>query len=133
MEDNVRDALDVNGFWRVTQDATPWFTRYRHEFIESLRFSESDFVDQPVACLFAVAASEENPIAQMESMRQVRNYPALLQAGTYDRDMLHKMYVVVHDNQSTNPNSLDQYVLRLARPLCIDGSECGVCLCVSVI
>jgi hypothetical protein len=86
--------MDVNGFWRVTGDATPWFSAYRHQFFETLRFSEYEFVDQPVACklvlyhcsgrfrpasplyfpastsigLFAVAASDENPVSTYRSL-----------------------------------------------------------------
>jgi hypothetical protein len=107
MEDNVRDTLDVHGFWRTTPEVSGWYTRYRNEFVETLRFSEFDFIDQPIACLYAVSASEESPLGTMESLRQNRHLPALLQNGFYDRD-LHKMYAVVHDNHSTNPNAIDQ-------------------------
>jgi len=33
----------------ATPDATPWFTRYREEYIETLRFSPYEFLDHPIA------------------------------------------------------------------------------------
>jgi hypothetical protein len=75
-EDRLRDHQDAQGFLRseplrrflccvtraslillifvtgtaVSQDPTPWFTRYRQEFVETLRFSDAELLDHPVAC-----------------------------------------------------------------------------------
>ena len=99
--DGIQDAHDVAGFLRTTPDPTPWFSRYRSEFQEVLRYHESELIDQPLALLVAVSTTDQNPLNLIESLRSMRNLPVVFQKGIYDSpaNMLRSV-VVLHDKAS---------------------------------
>ena len=92
----------------MTPEPTPWFSKYRTEFLESLRFNEAELLDHPVACtrvaalryekhaqticweiagIVAIASSDANPVALVDSLRGVRSLPRLFKRGVYDSNI----------------------------------------------
>ena len=99
--DGVSEPADVSSFLRRTPDPTPWFTRYRGEFHETLRYHESELLDQPLALLVAVSTGDANPLNLVETLRAQKNLPAVFQRGVYDSasNMLRNI-VVLHDKHT---------------------------------
>lgn len=103
--DGIRDELDVDGFHRVFPNPTPWMDEYRRELENVLQFNPIEFIDQPVACIYAISTEEADPIQLIDQMRSMRNLPELFRAGHYD-SAIYRSYVLVHDNHCAEPNVL---------------------------
>lgn len=102
----ARDALrspgDLAGFLSRVRDPCPWWTRYRAEFLETLRSSDCELPDFPVAVIVAVAATEDSADRSAEALHSMHRLPSLLQRGVADAT-IPRAYVVVTDHDVTSP------------------------------
>ena len=44
-------------------DPTPWYTAYREEYANTMRFHEDEMIDHPVAIIVAVSSADPDPEA----------------------------------------------------------------------
>eukprot|EP00877_Chromochloris_zofingiensis_P003658 jgi/Chrzof1/13293/Cz07g27240.t1 len=84
-----------------TPDAlTPWFTKYRDEFMRLLRFGEHEAVDHPVACIYFVPSDVAEPVSHVEALKNQLPQPPLMQADLMfpvKDSFFPKYYVLLHD------------------------------------
>ena len=103
--DTVKGVDDVPTFLKAVGDPVPWYTRYRHDLLGSLRFSEQELLDQPLAIMIAVSSAEGAGAAQfIDTCRSNRLLPAIMQKGVYDSNIPHCV-VIVHDKHSESADS----------------------------
>ena len=103
--DTVKSTDDVSTFLKAVGDPVPWYTRYRHDLLGSLRFSEQELLDQPLAIMIAVSSTEGAGALQfIDTCRSNRLLPASMQKGVYDTAIAHCV-VVVHDKHSESSDS----------------------------
>ena len=103
--DTVKSVDDVAAFVKAVPDPVPWYTRYRADLLGSLRFSEQETLDQPLAIMCAVSSSEGAGAMQfIDTCRSNRLLPAAMQKGVYDTAIAHCV-VVVHDKHSESADS----------------------------
>ena len=103
--DAVKCVDDVQPFLKAVVDPVPWYTRYRHDLLGSLRFSEQELLDQPLAIMIAVSSTEgAEAIKFIDTCRSNRLLPASMQKGVYDSNIAHCV-VVVHDKHSESADS----------------------------
>jgi len=97
-DDGINDALDVASFIRRTQDPTPWYTLYRREYLEVLRFHESELIDMPMATMIAISSVDPDPINTIEQLRSHAALPAVYAKGVYDTpNNMARCILVIHD------------------------------------
>ena len=103
--DTVKGVDDVPAFLKAVGDPVPWYTRYRHDLLGSLRFSEQELLDQPLAIMIAVSSNEgAGAIQFIDTCRSNRLLPASMQRGVYDTAIAHCV-VIVHDKHSESTDS----------------------------
>lgn len=49
----------------TTDENTPWFSLWRTQFLQSVRFFNHELTQQPVALLFMVTTDDEDPTAKI--------------------------------------------------------------------
>ena len=103
--DTIKSPDDVAPFLKAVGDPVPWYTRYRHDLLGSLRFSEQELLDQPLAIMIAVSSTEGAAAMQfIDTCRSNRLLPASMQKGVYDSNIAHCV-VIVHDKHSESSDS----------------------------
>ncbi len=87
---------------------TPWFDKFREEFLLGLRASEHESFEHPVACLTVVSTANSDPIACFNQLYNPDNPPKLFSDKLMDRDLF-RFFILLHD-ESTGPTD-NKYVL----------------------
>jgi len=63
---------------------SPWYEQWRMAMFRSLRWSEHEGLDQPVAALYVVLSTEPEPVALLEQLLQPSHMPPLCTQGVLD-------------------------------------------------
>lgn len=102
-------SIDLPAMVAMAHAETPesWYQRYMREFVRSLRFSEHETVDHPVACILVVASSAKDPVAAFKELYSTQRLPVLLTEGIMDPAM-HKHFVLLHDLQEGPRDSAEE-------------------------
>ncbi|KAJ2743072.1 hypothetical protein H4S06_005629, partial [Coemansia sp. BCRC 34490] len=86
-------AGDIGGW-------APWYTAFRHDWVDATRASEHEAFQHPVACVLAVSGSEPDPVG---SLRELQRHAVVgrVQAASFTGPSLLFYYVLVHDERDT--------------------------------
>ncbi|KAF2078684.1 hypothetical protein CYY_000055 [Polysphondylium violaceum] len=95
----LRTKQDVPYFHKICQEPTPWFERYRHNFIKSSHNLELETFSHPIACILAVSSEDSNPIGMLVKMFDSSKPPPLFQQYNIDAN-IPKLYMLVHPEHS---------------------------------
>jgi hypothetical protein len=71
---------------RTEQQRTPWFTLWKKQFFQSVRFPSPphELTHQPICFIFFLSVEDNDPLMAIEAMRRPENLPAAYRAGIYD-------------------------------------------------
>jgi trafficking protein particle complex subunit 8 len=93
-KEELRRFLDET--LRRGEEVTPWYCRYREEFVRSLGVSDHEFIEHPVACVCVLSASNPNPSATVKRLYNAKAAPIVFREAHMHTDL--PMFVVMlHD------------------------------------
>jgi hypothetical protein len=75
---------------------TPWFDKFREEFLLGLRSSEHECFEHPVACLSVVSTTNPDPILCFNQLYNPENPPKLFNDKLMERDIF-RFFILLHD------------------------------------
>lgn len=67
-----------------TDSLTPWFSKWKQQFLNSTRFSDHEVTQQPIAFIYFISATEHDPLGTIDMLKRAENLPALYKEGIYD-------------------------------------------------
>ncbi|KAN0050357.1 hypothetical protein ACTA71_003477 [Dictyostelium dimigraforme] len=96
----LRTKQDVPYFQKICQEPTPWFEKYRHQFIKSLHNLDLETFTHPIAVIMAVSSEDSNPIGMLVKMFE--KPPPIFQQLGIEVTNIPKIYMLIHpDNAHT--------------------------------
>ncbi|KAK5582253.1 hypothetical protein RB653_003836 [Dictyostelium firmibasis] len=96
----LRTKQDVPYFQKICQEPTPWFEKYRHQFIKSLHNLDLETFTHPIAVILAVSSEDSNPIGMLVKMFE--KPPPIFQQLGIEATNIPKVYMLIHpDNAHT--------------------------------
>ncbi|KAM9944612.1 hypothetical protein ACTFIT_009323 [Dictyostelium discoideum] len=96
----LRTKQDVPYFQKICQEPTPWFEKYRHQFIKSLHNLDLETFTHPIAVILAVSSEDSNPIGTLVKMFE--KPPPIFQQLGIEVTNIPKIYMLIHpDNAHT--------------------------------
>lgn len=63
-------------------------------------------ISHPVVLLLVVATTDVDPVACMQELASVHHMPQCMISGQYDKDSVHKVYLLIHDMSSKSAADL---------------------------
>lgn len=78
---------------------TPWFDRYREEYLNSFYLSDHETWDHPVACVSVVSSDDPDPVRTSKELYSSERPPKLFSDRNVDPDVF-RFYVMLHDAQN---------------------------------
>ncbi|CAJ1351471.1 unnamed protein product [Effrenium voratum] len=91
---------------------SPWYEQWRKALFTSLRWSEHEALDQPLAALLVVQSTEEDPAGQLEQLLHSSRMPPLCSTGVLD-PVPGKAAVLLHDPKDPQSPSEEQLAGKL--------------------
>ncbi|ETO23482.1 hypothetical protein RFI_13700 [Reticulomyxa filosa] len=82
-------------------DPTPWFSLYQAQFLETLKYSQYDFIDAPIAAMYVASTRDEDCVKKLKLLSQPDNLPSKFRNGIFSKD-LYKVFVLIHNKHDTN-------------------------------
>eukprot|EP01132_Coremiostelium_polycephalum_P002787 gene2787-3466_t len=95
----IRSKQDVPYFNKVCQEPTPWFDKYRYQYIKTLHQADIETFSHPIACILAVSSEESNPIGMFVKMFDPSKPPQIFQQFNADSN-IPKVYLLIHPETS---------------------------------
>lgn len=66
------------------EQLTPWFSKWKRQFVQQTMFGDHELLNQPVAFLYFISAQEHDPLGTIDILKRADNLPALYKEGIYD-------------------------------------------------
>ncbi|KYQ90212.1 hypothetical protein DLAC_08813 [Tieghemostelium lacteum] len=95
----LRTKQDIPYFQKICPEPTPWFDKYRHNFIRASHYLETETFAHPLACIIAVSSEDQNPIGMLVKMFDPAKPPQIFQQYNIDPN-IPKIYILVHPETS---------------------------------
>jgi hypothetical protein len=87
---------------RTEQQRTPWFTLWKKQFYQSVRFPSPPYelTAQPICFVFFLSVEDNDPLTAIEAMRRPENLPAPYRAGIYDnsKNAIRQFVFILNDS-----------------------------------
>ena len=90
--------------------STPWFLKYRQDFLRLLCFDVNETYDHPLGCIYAISSAEVDSIKAFEDLTDSANIPTLMlqeQMAPVSDDHCGKLFVIVHDGSREGQTGLE--------------------------
>ena len=97
------------------RDRTPWFSSYQKVFLETLRYSESEHTDQPVAVMYVGSTRDQNVIMQLSHLARPEHLPTRFRTGFYDTRSLCRVFIILHDKHDKHLQP--QFVFKIGKSI----------------
>jgi len=81
---------------------TPWYTKWRKQFLNQTKFIDHDLTYQPVAFIYFISATEHDPLGTIDVLKRAENLPKLYKEGIYDDSIQNTLQFVLILNQTDN-------------------------------
>jgi hypothetical protein len=78
---------------------TPWFDKYREEYLNSFYVSDHEMWEHPLACITIVGSDDPNPVTTHRELYNADRPPKLFTDKYVDADLF-RIYVMLHDCQN---------------------------------
>lgn len=88
-----------------TKTHTPWFDKWKQHFLSTTKFSDHELTEQPIAFLYFISGTENDPLASIDTLRKAENLPALYKEGIYDDTGAQTFILIL--NPTNNPKLAD--------------------------
>ena len=72
--------LDYHKF----EQLTPWFSKWKRQFLQQTMFGDHELVNQPIAFVYFICATEHDPLGTIDMLKRAENLPSLYKEGLYD-------------------------------------------------
>lgn len=89
---------------------SPWFEKYRDEFLRLLCFDSHETFDHPVACIMAISSSDPDPLKALNKLKTENSWPPLMSQEYMfhiQEEDFAKFILVVHDGSSGDKAQMD--------------------------
>jgi hypothetical protein len=90
---------------------TPWFDKFREEYLLGLRSSEHECFEHPVAVLSVVSTANPDPISSLNQLYNPENPPRLFQDKLMDREIF-RFFILLHDESNGQTDNKTQAIFR---------------------
>ncbi|GMH36041.1 hypothetical protein BSKO_03909 [Bryopsis sp. KO-2023] len=112
-------------------DLSPWFSRYRDEFLRLLCFDAHETFDHPVGCMFMISSAEPDPLAALDKLKRGNPWPPLMSQEymfPVQEEDFAKFIVVVHDGSKGGQGGLESARAKVASLQRSNGANCALLL-----
>ncbi|EGC33425.1 hypothetical protein DICPUDRAFT_36746 [Dictyostelium purpureum] len=96
----LRSKQDVQYFNKICSEPTPWFEKYRYQFIKSLHNLDLETFTHPIAIILATSSEDSNPIGLLVKMFDSAKPPPIFQQLGIEAANIPKIYMLVHPDNS---------------------------------
>ncbi|EGG25150.1 hypothetical protein DFA_03398 [Cavenderia fasciculata] len=104
---DIKSKQDVPYFNKVCQDPTPWFERYRHQYLKSLKCNEVETFAHPIACLLIASVEDPNPIGMLVKMFEPSKPPSIISQFNIDPN-IPKIHILAHSENTESEKRLSE-------------------------
>lgn len=90
--------------------ATPWFLKYRQDFLRLLCFDAHETHDHPLGCIYAVSSTEVDSLKAFEDLVDSATLPTLMlqdYMSPVNEEDFAKLFVIVHDGSREGQTGLE--------------------------
>jgi len=94
---SFRNAEEIAAFWTMNKgkEVVPWFQGYAQNHVRLLSYSDYEYFDHPVACIFVVSTTNEDPVKTFLELEKTKE--PLIKGGLSNKNIV-KFYLFLHDD-----------------------------------
>lgn len=92
------------------ESPTPWFNKWKRQFLQTTKYTDHELIEQPIAFVYFISATEPDPLSTIEQMRRGENMPSLYREGIYDDNNQNiQQYILILNPTDNNKVYQDAY------------------------